>query len=181
MNCIVTKHPDPNLRKAIPTILVDLGMFSLEGIGRDWKGSYTVMLDGKVIGLIAENIISKVVYKLRFLKIKGKIPPTTEIVLVPKKKFPAQYPGLFLFTGPARLMRPVRNLPLQEIELIGTFEQVFLNICVTPEEAHEEVRTLLFCIYNCILEFLKCTSCYQLYVCLFTVNNLSRIIEYCLS
>lgn len=63
-----------------------------------------------------------------------------EIVLVPKKNVPSQYPGLYLFTGPARMMRPVKNLTVDKVELIGTFEQVYLDVCVTPEEAHEGVN-----------------------------------------
>lgn len=63
-----------------------------------------------------------------------------EIVLVPKKNVPSQYPGLFLFTGPARMMRPVLNLIANKIELVGTFEQVYLHISVTPAEAYEGVR-----------------------------------------
>ena len=39
------------------------------------------------------------------------------------------YPGLYLFTSPARFVRPVRNISIpseesQNIELIGPFEQV---------------------------------------------------------
>lgn len=71
MNCIVTKHPNPKLKAAIPIILVDLGMVPLS-IADNWKGSYTVMLDGKLIGLIEDKIINKVVHKLRLLKIKGQ-------------------------------------------------------------------------------------------------------------
>lgn len=60
-----------------------------------------------------------------------------EIALVPKKTVPAQYPGLYLFTSPARMMRPIMNLAAKNIEYIGTFEQIYLDICVTPEEAYE--------------------------------------------
>ena len=35
-----------------------------------------------------------------------------------------QYPGIFLFSTPARMMRPVINLITQTEELIGSFEQV---------------------------------------------------------
>jgi len=71
MNCIVTKHPNPKLKAAIPIVLVDLGMIPLS-IVDNWKNSYTVMLDGKLIGLIEDKIINKVVYKLRLLKIEGQ-------------------------------------------------------------------------------------------------------------
>lgn len=71
MNCIVTKHPDPKLKAAIPAVLVDLGMVPLS-IADDWNNSYNVMLDGKLIGLIEDKIINKIVYKLRLLKINGR-------------------------------------------------------------------------------------------------------------
>lgn len=60
---------------------------------------------------------------------------------MPKKNVPAQYPGLFLFTNAARMMRPVINLATQKIELIGTFEQIYMEICVVPQEAYEGVGT----------------------------------------
>lgn len=71
MNCIVTKHPDRKLKAAIPTVLVDLGMIPLS-IADNWKNSYTVLLDGKVIGLIDDSIVNRVTYKLRELKINGE-------------------------------------------------------------------------------------------------------------
>lgn len=65
-----------------------------------------------------------------------------EIVLLEHKDSETlgQFPGLFLFTGNARMMRPVLNLAHGEIELIGTFEQVYLNVCLCPEEAIPEVN-----------------------------------------
>ncbi|KAL6447618.1 hypothetical protein ACFW04_000064 [Cataglyphis niger] len=141
MNCVVTKHPNPKLKAAIPTVLVDLGMIPLS-IANNWTNSYNVMLDGKMIGLIEDKIINKVVHRLRLLKIKGQeIPTTLEIALVPKKKVSAQYPGLFLFTSAARMMRPVINLAVQEIEFLGTFEQIYMDICVVPKEAYKELTT----------------------------------------
>lgn len=71
MNCIITKHPDAKLKANIPIILMDLGMIPLS-IADNWKNSYIVMLDGKLIGLINDNIIARVTDKLRLLKIKGQ-------------------------------------------------------------------------------------------------------------
>ncbi|XP_015126829.1 DNA-directed RNA polymerase I subunit RPA2 [Diachasma alloeum] len=134
MNCVVTKHPEEALRAGIPTVLLDLGMTPLS-IADDFTNSYTVLVDGNVVGLIEDAIVTKVVDKLRLLKIDGeKVPNTMEIVLVPKGNVPSQYPGLFVFTGPARMMRPVINLAANKVELIGTFEQVYLEICTVPEE-----------------------------------------------
>lgn len=53
-----------------------------------------------------------------------KIPPWTEIALVPQTGKASLYPSLYLFTTPCRMVRPVRNLTLGKEELIGTFEQV---------------------------------------------------------
>lgn len=40
------------------------------------------------------------------------------------------YPGLFIFTQAARMMRPVRQCATDAIELIGTLEQVSVYKCV---------------------------------------------------
>lgn len=90
-----------------------------------------------------------------------QVPNTLEIVLLPVKDSVCQFPGLFLFTGPARMMRPVLNLAAQQIELIGTFEQVYLDICLVPEEAYEGVKMIYFLIpmlLHC-LNFKKLTKC----------------------
>jgi DNA-directed RNA polymerase I subunit RPA2 len=36
-------------------------------------------------------------------------------------------------------MRPVQNLAAKQIELIGTFEQVYMDICVIQEESYKGV------------------------------------------
>lgn len=74
-----------------------------------------------------------------------QIPKTLEIILLEHKDFETvgQFPGLFLFTGNARMMRPVLNLCFREIELIGTFEQVYMDIAVVPEEIIQGVSLLL--------------------------------------
>ncbi|XP_060606086.1 DNA-directed RNA polymerase I subunit RPA2-like, partial [Ruditapes philippinarum] len=104
---------------------------------------YTVMLDGRIVGYVSENMAPQVEQKLRVMKVKGlhKVPPTMEICLVKKTEYASQYPGLYLFTTPARMVRPVRNLALNEIEMIGTFEQVYMDICITQKEAYEGVTT----------------------------------------
>jgi DNA-directed RNA polymerase I subunit RPA2 len=52
----------------------------------------------------------------------------------------SQYPGLYLFATLARMVRPVVNLQLDKTEMIGSFEQVYLNIAVTDTEILPEVR-----------------------------------------
>ena len=55
-----------------------------------------------------------------------QIPATMEIGLVPPLK-KGQYPGLFLMTSPARMVRPVLNLATNTQEMIGSFEQVIFG------------------------------------------------------
>ncbi len=68
-----------------------------------------------------------------------QVPPTIEICYVPRTKVASQYPCFVLFTQVARMMRPVTNLSLNKLEMIGTFEQASLNICITPKEAIQGV------------------------------------------
>ncbi|KAK9507538.1 hypothetical protein O3M35_007371 [Rhynocoris fuscipes] len=141
-DCKVTKCADVDLVSKLPEILAKLGMQPIDGIGMVAANKcYTTMLDGKVIGRVPLNIASRLVDKLRMLKIKGeKVPNTLEIVLVPRFE-KGQFPGLFLFTGPARMMRPVMNLAAKKIELIGTFEQVYMDVCIKPDEYHKGITT----------------------------------------
>lgn len=39
------------------------------------------------------------------------------------------------------MMRPLINLALNKIELVGTFEQVYMDICVVPSEIYKGVTT----------------------------------------
>lgn len=60
-----------------------------------------------------------------------QIPHDLEVGYVPLSLGGA-FPGLYLFTSPARFVRPVRNAlsPFekgQNIELIGPFEQVYVE------------------------------------------------------
>nr|KAF6329194.1 RNA polymerase I subunit B [Pipistrellus kuhlii] len=70
-----------------------------------------------------------------------RIPPWMEVALVPMTGKPSLYPGLFLFTTPCRLVRPVQNLELGKEELIGTMEQLFLNIAIFEDEVFAGVTT----------------------------------------
>ncbi|CAH0563356.1 unnamed protein product [Brassicogethes aeneus] len=143
LSCRVTETPDTARLDNIPLVLTELGMVPLKFFSTlDLKNWYVVQLDGRVIGYVDIDYARKLVDGLRIFKIEGvKIPSTLEIVLVPKKDTVTQYPGLYLFTGPARMMRPLINLLAKEIELVGTFEQVYMDICVAPQEAYPGVTT----------------------------------------
>ncbi|XP_021553035.2 DNA-directed RNA polymerase I subunit RPA2 isoform X2 [Neomonachus schauinslandi] len=70
-----------------------------------------------------------------------RIPPWMEVALIPMTGKPSLYPGLFLFTTPCRLVRPVQNLELGREELIGTMEQIFMNVAIFEDEVLAGVTT----------------------------------------
>lgn len=129
VHCKVSDCPEADLVKQIPVVLCELGMHPIEMpmiIETDADELYecVVMLEGRVIGHIRYSQAKRIESKLRRMKIDGvRVPKMMEIVVVPDKNG-GQYPGLFLFIGSARMMRPVTNLAANAIEYIGTFEQV---------------------------------------------------------
>ena len=56
-----------------------------------------------------------------------RFPAHTEVVYLPYQRG-APYPGLFLFTQTARMTRPVTHLATKSPVLVGTLEQLTLNI-----------------------------------------------------
>ena len=135
-NCSVTDIPDSKKVDNVPLILTKLGMVAVKNV--TGGQNYVVVLDGRVLGYVKKDLAPKLVEQLRLYKIKGEeVPNTLEIVLVPILKVSGQFPGLFLFTGPARMMRPVMNLALKEVEFVGTFEQVYMDICVSGDEFYK--------------------------------------------
>uniref|UniRef100_A0A182Y5R7 DNA-directed RNA polymerase subunit beta n=1 Tax=Anopheles stephensi TaxID=30069 RepID=A0A182Y5R7_ANOST len=143
-DCTVSVTQDPEKVANIPTTLAALGMLP---VGTETlrtvpnAGCYVVMLEGKLLGWLPRTIAGRVVQKLRLLKIDGEIIPNqTEIAFIPAREG-GQFPGLFIFVGPARMMRPVQNLLCNKPELIGSFEQVYMDICVTTDEAYQNLTT----------------------------------------
>lgn len=122
-------------------MLVNMGMIPIDSELYDPAAKlFIVLLEGKVLGHIRQADATKIVDKLRSLKIEGHLPEMMEIAYVPYKK-KGQFPGLFLFVGPARMMRPVRNLALNKIEYIGSMEQVYMEIAIDAKEAYPGFTT----------------------------------------
>ncbi|VDN03092.1 unnamed protein product [Thelazia callipaeda] len=127
---IVTHYSETN---ALLKLLGGLGM------------TYPVLIDGKFVGYVNQADARRIESLLRHLKVSDdiRVTPFAEIVLVEKSIDPlnvlSQYPGLYIFTEPSRFVRPVTFLPTNRIEFIGTFEQVYLSICIDPKEAEHGV------------------------------------------
>lgn len=138
----VSPSPDKKIVDKIPLVLSNLGMIPVNSsLADEIVDTFVVMLEGRIIGYVRHSEAGRIVDKLRLLKIAGeKIPEMTEIVLVPNRNG-GQYPGLYIFVGPARMMRPVTNLLTKKTEFIGTFEQIYLDICITEDESYPTITT----------------------------------------
>ncbi|OLY82623.1 putative DNA-directed RNA polymerase I subunit RPA2 [Smittium mucronatum] len=103
----------------------------------------TVQMDGRILGFCTVAQAGEIAKKLRLFKIqsinakKGEyrynIPHTLEIGYVPKLDN-GQFPGLYIFSNPARFVRPVRHLASDKIDYVGSFEQVYMEIACLNED-----------------------------------------------
>ncbi|TRY55888.1 hypothetical protein DNTS_029133 [Danionella cerebrum] len=128
----------------LPALLCSLGMNAANASpGQPYSDCYPVILDGAMIGWVEKEVVPSVVESLRRFKVQRekKVPPWMEIVLVPQTGKASLYPSLYLFTTPCRMVRPVQNLALGAQELIGTFEQVYLNVGIFEDELEVGVTT----------------------------------------
>ncbi|KAJ2941561.1 hypothetical protein O0L34_g14613 [Tuta absoluta] len=148
MSAQVTQPVDQKIMENLPLVLEKCGMESITSVtntplSRDVY-KYPVFIDGRLVGYFSEDTVDKSAAYLRSLKVKGEeVPITTEIVVIPKKQICAQYAGVFLITSEARMMRPVINLSTGQLELIGTLEQLYLDIAVTHQEIYKGKTTHL--------------------------------------
>ena len=99
------------------------------------KRNVCVQLDGKIIGWCSSDLADKMAKALRLWKTSGthNIPLDVEIGLVPPSHG-GQYPGLYIFSSRARMMRPVKYLRNGLEDRVGSFEQVYLDIAITQDE-----------------------------------------------
>ena len=91
--------------------------------------AYQVMLDGKMLGYFPADDMNKTMSKLRTFKLNpndNRISSMTELAFVPRRPN-GQFPGLFIFTGAARMMRPVLNLAMNTVEWIGKLYNLLLG------------------------------------------------------
>uniref|UniRef100_A0A8C8SUU6 DNA-directed RNA polymerase subunit beta n=1 Tax=Pelusios castaneus TaxID=367368 RepID=A0A8C8SUU6_9SAUR len=129
---------------SLPPLLCSLGVTPVDGTpSQPYAECYPVTLDGSLVGWVEKDLAPQIAETLRRFKVlqEKKIPAWAEIVLIPMTGKPSLYPGLFIFTTPCRMVRPVRNLALGKEELIGTLEQVFMNIAVLEGEIELGVTT----------------------------------------
>lgn len=152
--CDITCKDGPT--DAIFAILHNYGLIDLDELEDfiiidDEHDLYPVFLNGKMIGYMEDGSVKESAIALRKAKTlsidDNILSRYTEIVLLQKTEFRNLSPALYIFTNSGRMMRPVRNLYIrdqygqQTIEYVGTFEQIYMNIAVVPEEFEEGVRS----------------------------------------
>ncbi|CAD6920841.1 unnamed protein product [Tilletia caries] len=127
----------------IQPLLVGLGMTEPIATDLDGRKHVVVQLDGVIIGYATPALAQKMAIALRIWKTQDEmngVPLDLEIGYVPKSKG-GQYPGLYLFSSRARMMRPVRFLHNNKTDSVGPFEQVYLDIACWPEEIEAGVSS----------------------------------------
>ena len=124
----------------LPAVLVTLGMRPAVGhsaaslVGSD---ALPVLLDGRVVGTVSAAAAHPLAACLRRLKIAGKrhVPRSLEIVYIPfVRGGGGSFPGIYLATAPARMLRCVRHINSGLTESIGPMEQVYLHVACTPDD-----------------------------------------------
>ena len=93
------------------------------------------MLDGKILGWCSPKQSRRIADTLRYWKVEGShgVPLQMEIGLVPPSNG-GSYPGIYMASQPSRMVRPVKYLPLDKEDYVGTHEQPYMSIaCTEPE------------------------------------------------
>ncbi|KIJ56502.1 hypothetical protein M422DRAFT_197419 [Sphaerobolus stellatus SS14] len=126
----------------IQSLLLSQGMTQPFAPSINGRRNMVVQLDGRVIGWAPPSLCQQFAKDLRVWKTEGinNVPLDLEIGYVPESKG-GQYPGLYLFSSRARMMRPVKYLENNKNDSIGSFEQVYMDIAIKPEEIEEGLTT----------------------------------------
>ena len=127
---IVTGNSDVS---ALPQLLAQLGVSDSSSASLD--ESVVVQIDGRILGFCTPNQARVIGDSLRYWKVEGThdVPKELEIGYVANAEG-GQYPGIYIFSQAARMIRPVKYLPLEEQDFVGPFEQPFLSIACTENE-----------------------------------------------
>lgn len=120
---------------ALRPLLAALGVVSPTASPRPASATFSIVLDGCIAGWSSPKHALVVAETLRHWKVDGThdVPLDLEIGYVPESRG-GQYPGLYLFSQQARMVRPVKYLPLDKEDLVGPFEQPYMSIAVTEAE-----------------------------------------------
>jgi DNA-directed RNA polymerase I subunit RPA2 len=117
----------------MPEVLAQLGVVSSSVATIDEH--MPVVLDGKILGFTSQTQAKVIADTLRYWKVEGShgVPTELEVGYIPPSNG-GQFPGVYMFSTLARMIRPVKYLPLGKLDYVGPFEQPFMSIaCTAPE------------------------------------------------
>ncbi|KAF7907777.1 uncharacterized protein EAF01_005363 [Botrytis porri] len=136
--CIILTHASDV--SALPKLLSELGVVSTGSSSTD--ESVVVQLDGKIMGWCSPKQSLVIADTLRYWKVEKShgVPTNLEIGYIPNSHG-GQYPGIYLSAAPARMVRPVKYLPLDKEDFVGPLEQPFMSIAVTEQEIESGEHT----------------------------------------
>lgn len=119
----------------MPQLISQLGVVSTSAA--TLNESVVVQLDGRILGFCSPKQAKHIADVLRYWKVEGThgVPLMLEVGYIPNTNA-GQYPGVYIFSAPARMLRPAKYLPLDRADYVGSFEQPFMSIaCTEPEIA----------------------------------------------
>jgi DNA-directed RNA polymerase I subunit RPA2 len=110
--------------------------------GQDIQDSVCVQLDGRVLGYCPAKRAREIAQLLRHWKVNGEkqIPRELEIGHVPTSNG-GLYPGVYLFSHPARMIRPVKYMAADKLDYVGPFEQQYMNIACVDDDVIPDLTT----------------------------------------
>ncbi|KAK3337240.1 hypothetical protein B0T19DRAFT_379411 [Cercophora scortea] len=117
----------------VPRLAFELGTVDISSAAT--SESVVVMLDGKIIGWCTPMECKTIADTFRHWKVEGRhgLPKELEIGYVSPSNG-GSYPGLYMSSQAARMVRPVKYLPLGKEDFVGPHEQPYMSIaCTEPE------------------------------------------------
>ncbi|RYP87351.1 hypothetical protein DL769_000555 [Monosporascus sp. CRB-8-3] len=118
---------------AVPQLAAELGVVDTSSAATD--ESVVVMLNGRILGWCKPSESRRIADTFRYWKVEGShgVPLHLEIGYIPASNG-GSYPGIYMSSEPARMVRPVKYLPLEKEDFVGSLEQPYMSIAVTEQE-----------------------------------------------
>jgi len=145
------KNGGRNRTVNLDDLLIKLGVSpsGAGGMSGDGRTSSThnhlpVCVDGRIVGGANSKLCKSISSHLRQLKVddKDEVYSNMEVAFIPQTGISGSpYPGLFIFTSAARLVRPVLHRASGKTEMIGPMEQPFMDIACLKEDIREGITT----------------------------------------
>ncbi|KAF2760155.1 putative DNA-directed RNA polymerase I subunit beta, partial [Pseudovirgaria hyperparasitica] len=117
----------------IPDLVAGLGIQAKSSASPE--DSVVVQLDGRILGFCAPKQAKMIAQTIRYWKVEGThgVPLELEVGYIPNSNG-GTYPGVYMFSHPARFYRPVKYLPLDKLDYVGPFEQPYMSIACREHE-----------------------------------------------